>query len=130
MNETGWRTFRGLQAELVERYGQTWWASTARFWLWAATAVMPTWVGVLLWAPDIFRFPLRHTGFWILFVIVMIPTGSIATMLFLASTMAETRYQQWIGRRFTWLATAFAATFIVMQVVGIAWPLIVPRHGR
>src|SRR5205823_13484887 len=114
MNDCGGRTFRGLEAELVSRYGRTWWASTARFWLWAATALWPTCVVVGLWNPAIFRFPLRHTGFWIPFV--MIRTGSIATMLCLASTVAGTRYQEWIGRRFTWLVTALAATFIVMQM--------------
>src|SRR5205823_2079108 len=32
----------------------------------------------------------------------MIPTGSIATMLCLASSAAGTQHERWIGHRFTW----------------------------
>src|SRR5205085_11356225 len=39
---------------------------------------------------------------WIPFVFIMIPTGSIATMLCLASSAAGTQHERWIGHRFTW----------------------------
>jgi len=130
VNHRGWRTFRGLEAELVSHYGRTWWASTARFWLWATTALLPSFVGLFLWNPAIIRFPLRYGWFWVPFVFIMIPTGSIVTMLFLASSVAGTRYERWIGHRFVWLVTAFAAAFIAIEVVGIAWPLVVARHPR
>jgi hypothetical protein len=130
MNYRGWRTFSSLEAELVDHYGQTWWASTARFWLWATTVLLPSFVGLFLWNPAIVRFPLRYAWFWIAFVSIMIPTASIATMLFFASSLAGTRHELWFRRRFTWLVTAFAAAFIAIEVVAVAGPLIVPRHAR
>jgi hypothetical protein len=130
MKDRGWRTFRGLEAELVSRYGRTWWASTARLWLWTATVLLPSFVGVVLWNPAIVRFPLRYAWFWIPFVFIMIPIGSITTMIFLASSVAGTRHERWIRHRFTWLVTAFAAGFIAIEVVAIAWPLVAPRHAR
>ena len=130
MDNRGWRTFRGLEAELVDQYGRTWWASSARFWLWTATVLIPTSVGVLLWNPAILRFPLRYPWFWMPFMLVMIPSGSIATVLCVASIVVGTRHQQWVGRRFTWLATAVAAIVIVLELGGMAPPLIVQRHGR
>jgi hypothetical protein len=130
MNHRGWRTFRGLEAELVRHYGRTWWASTARFWLWATTVLLPSFVGLFLWNPAIVRSPLRYAWFWLLFVSIMIPSGSIATMLCLASSAAGTRHERWIGQRFTWLVTVFAAAFIAIEVVAIAEPLVVPRHAR
>src|SRR5206468_11914153 len=81
-------------------------------------------------SPSIVRFPLRYAWFWIPFVFIMIPTGSIATMLFLASGAAGTPYERWVHRRFTWLVTAFAAVFIAIEVVAIAWPLVASRHAR
>jgi len=131
MNDPGWRTFRGLEAQLVSHYGRKWWASTARLWLWATTALLPSFVGLLLWNPAIVRLPHRYAWFWIPFVLIMIPIGSIATMLFLASSVAGTQYERWISHRFTWLVTAFAAAFIAIEVVAIAWPLVVAsRHAR
>jgi len=130
MNHRGWRTFRGLEAELVSHYGRTWWASTARFWLWATTALLPGFVGLFLWNPAIVRFPIRYVWFWIPFVSIMIPTGSIAAMLFLASSAVGTQHERWIRERFTWLVTALAAAFIAIELVAIAGPLVVPRHAR
>jgi len=130
MSHRGRGTFHGLEEELVDHYGQTWWTSTARFWLWAATVLLPSFVGLVLWNPSIVRFPLRYAWFWIPFVFIMIPTGSIATMLFLASGAAGTPYERWVHRRFTWLVTAFAAVFIAIEVVAIAWPLVASRHAR
>jgi len=130
MNARGWRTFRGLEVGLVEHYGRTWWTSTARLWLWATTALLPGFVSLFLRNPAIVRFPLRHAWFWIPFVFIMIPTGSIATMLCLASSAAGTRHERWIGHRFTWLVSAFAAVFVAIQLIAIVWPLIGPRNAR
>jgi len=63
-------------------------------------------------------------------VSIMIPTGSIAAMLFLASSAVGTQHERWIRERFTWLVTALAAAFIAIELVAIAGPLIVPRHAR
>jgi len=62
----------------------------------------------LLWNPAIVRFTLRYHSFWIPFVSIMIPTGSIATMLFFASIAAGKQRERWFRQRFTWLVTAFA----------------------
>jgi len=130
MKDRGWRTFRGLEAELVSHYGRTWWASTARLWVWTTTVLLPSFVGMVLWNPAIVRFPLRYAWFWISFVFIMIPIGSITTMLFLASSVAGTQHERWISDRFTWLVTAFAAGFIVIELVTIGWPLVAPRRAR
>jgi len=95
-----------------------------------STALLPSFVGLFLWNPAIVRFPLRYAWFWIPFVFIMIPTGSVATMLFLASSVAGTQHERWVGHRFTWLVTAFATAFIAIEVVPIAWPLVAPLHTR
>jgi len=103
MNARGWRTFRGLEVGLVEHYGRTWWTSTARLWLWATTALLPGFVSLFLRNPAIVRFP-------------------IATMLCIASSAAGTQHERWIGHRFTWLVSAFAAVFVAIQLIAIVWP--------
>jgi len=124
MNERRWRTFRHLEGELLQHYGPTWWTSSARSCFWAATVLLPAFIGVFLWRPAIVRFPIHHLWFWIPFVVIMVPIGSMITMLFVASTLAGTRFQRRVGNHFGWLAAAMAGAFIALQVGGIAWPLI------
>ena len=57
MNYRGWRTFRGLEAELVGHYGRTWWASTARFWLWAFNGPVAKFRGAVPVEPGNCPFP-------------------------------------------------------------------------